>query len=82
MNQNKSLKLFANIFKKLDAKWPDFIEALKRVADKDDRNQIFLNDFVTVCKQFRVDLTEEERKNLLNAFPGRAEGKRERVNIY
>lgn len=59
-----------------------FIEALKRVADKDDRNQIFLSDFVAVCKQFKIDLTESERTNLLFSFPGRAEGARERINIY
>jgi hypothetical protein len=33
---------------------------MQKAADRDDRNQIFLDDFVTVLKKFKLTLSKHQ----------------------
>ena len=54
---------------------------MQKAADRDDRNQIFLDDFLSVLKKFKLTVSKQQQQMLLDAFPGRDEGERRRVNI-
>lgn len=53
------MALFAMFFAKIKTKWPRFIGYVKKAADPDDRNQIFLDQFVYVLKRFAITLSEK-----------------------
>lgn len=54
---------------------------MRKAADKDDRNQIFLHDFIQVLKKFNLEMSKSKQEMLLDAFPGRDEGEKRRINI-
>lgn len=54
---------------------------VRKTSDQDDKNQIFLDDFINVLKKFKIALTNKEQAMILDAFPGRDEGDRRRVNV-
>lgn len=82
MHEEESINIFTKIFNQLGEKWFDFINDLKKAADVDDWNQIFLADFISVCYKYKIILSTKEKTNLLYSYPGRDEGKKVRINIY
>ena len=82
MHQEHTINLYTQIFNKLGKKWPSLIAELRKAAEKDDPDQIFLNDFLKIIRKFGIKLSDSERQNLLYAYPGRDEGVHIRVNIY
>lgn len=70
------------MYTKLGTRWSTFILDMKKAAEQDDKDQIFLDDFLAVCKKYGLHISEKEKKNLCLAFPGRDENDKTRVNIY
>ena len=81
MHQDECVTLFAKFFKSIGPKWPKFLSLLRSTADKDDVNQIFLDQFLYLLKRFNIDLNDKEKDMLTDSFPGRDEGQRKRVNV-
>ena len=76
-------KLFSRMINKLgEEKWVKFVGDLRKAAEKDDPDQIFLSDFLKVCKKHKLELSDSERTNLLFSYPGRDEGELVRINIF
>jgi hypothetical protein len=82
MHQEYTISLYTQIFNKLGRKWQKFIADLRKAAERDDPDQIFMTDFLKVCGRYGVTLSDSERQNLLYSYPGRDEGVHVRVNIY
>jgi Ca2+-binding EF-hand superfamily protein len=58
------------MFKKMGKTWKDFIEALKKAADKDDQSQINFSTFCDIVEKFGYKLPKSEKDELLESFPG------------
>ena len=82
MHQEHTINLYTQIFNKLGKKWLNLIADLRKAAEKDDPDQIFLNDFIRITRKYGIKLSDSERQNLLYAYPGRDEGVHVRINIY
>ena len=81
MHQDQSIQLFSSIFKKVGRQWKTFVTALRASAEEDDPAQIFFENFLKVCADFKVHLSDHQKWNLLMSFPGRDEGDRKRMNV-
>ncbi len=57
------------IYKKVAAKWPQFLEQLKLQTTPDEPNLILLKDFVKVLFANGVRLTEEQQEHIARAYP-------------
>lgn len=82
MHAESTIDLYSRMFGKLGSKWPDFIRDLRKAAEKDDPDQIFLTDFTAICSKYHLELSTAERQDILFAFPGRDENNKVRINIY
>lgn len=81
MHSDESIKLFGKIYSRINPRWPQFIRSLKLFADPDNESQIYFDDFVSVMKKFRGDLSKKELAYILEAFPGMEGDKGIRINI-
>lgn len=82
MSQAKAFLLIQEIRKRLgSAKWVDFTAELKKKADKDDDEQVFVDDFVQICTKFKIKLSQRQLEQLVDSFPGRKEGNRLRLRV-
>ena len=50
-------------------------------ADREDQEQVFIDDFKHTLNYFRIKLTEQQLDTLCDAFPGRKEGNRKRIKV-
>jgi hypothetical protein len=57
------------------------ISYVREAADPEDQNQISFDKLLEILGKFKIQLTESEKKNLLNSFPGRDIGNQKRMNI-
>ena len=73
--------MFGKFFTQLKTKWPKFVESLRKAANQEDKNQIFLDDFLSVLKKFKLEITLKEKQMFQDSFPGMDEGERKRVSI-
>ena len=55
---------------------------MKNAAEPDDKDQIYLDDFLGVCRKYGLRITKEEKNNLCLSYPGRDENDKSRINIY
>ena len=81
MEQDSCQRLFERMQTKLSSSFPQFLRLLRHTADPTDASQIFFDDFLYLLKRFDLTLTQYEQEKLLNAFPGRDEGLRKRINV-
>lgn len=70
MHQDLAINIFTRMFKKIGQKWVQFIAKIKSLADKDDESQIVFNDFVRAAEKSGVKLSEKEKTELIDSFPG------------
>ena len=55
MTQAKAFILIQEMKKRLgNSKWANMISELKRKADRDDNEQVFVDDFAEVLRKFKV----------------------------
>jgi hypothetical protein len=76
------VKLYSKWYKLLGDNWPKFVARVRRQAESDDKNFIQLTEFMRVCMEFKIDVKDEERQNIVFSFPGRDDGTSICVNIY
>ena len=81
MMQSKAFVLMQDLQARLKTKWKDFTDMLRMKAEKEDGDQIFIDDFQSVLSYFRIKLSPSQLETLTSSFPGRKEGDRQRMNV-
>ena len=82
MTQAKAFLLIQAMRKRLgSAKWAEMLAEFQRKADKDDNEQVFVDDFSTILKKFKIKVSQSQLDELIDSFPGRKEGNRHRIRV-
>ena len=81
MQRHLAFQLMKTMRKRVGEKWPKFLATLTSKAEADDRDQIFLDDFVAICLKFKLKLSDKQTETLTDSYPGRKEGDRLRINV-
>jgi hypothetical protein len=81
MHQDQCIILFGAIFKKVKRNWRTFVNDLRSKSDKEEKYQIFFDDFLIICKNYGVCLSDAQKQNLIMSYPGKDVGNRKKLNI-
>jgi vacuolar-type H+-ATPase subunit F/Vma7 len=81
MQQDECSRIFEKIFHQVNTNWERFIKKVRKLADHDDRNLIYMDEFMALLQKYKVEITSEERERLILVFPAREEESRVRLNI-
>lgn len=81
MHADEAIQIFSKMYNQLGPKWAKLIDALKAAADPENQSQIYVEDFLSICKKFGVKLKEDNEQAIIMAFPGEEGERGPKLNI-